>query len=75
MITIEGFTLSAAKLLEARAVTLDVLGFGEHTRFAHITLVITPILFPLRHVIKSRAKLFGAKAVNDSFAAVACNFD
>ena len=64
-----------SKASEARAVTLDVFGIGEHARLTHIPLVIEPVLFPFGHVIKPSAKLFSPNSRNDLLAAVTRNFD
>ena len=60
---------------KARAETLDVLGISEHARFANVTLVFAPVLFPLAHVIESCTKIFTPNTLDSLFAAIACNSD
>ena len=53
----------------------DVLRIGKHTRFTDIPLIISPILFPLDHVIEPSGKFLASNALNELLAAVTGNFD
>ena len=67
--------LNCTSLSKARAVTLDVFRVSEHAWFTDVTLVVTPVLFPLAHVVESGAKLFTTNPLNNLLAAITRHFD